>query len=145
MIEQKLEEETEKMDRIRAKRAKQERSKNDILSDYIDRCIPELDPILTGILNDEKQVKSLITSAKIDETESEQWVQQIRQFLKNGQFTDVALYIIKLDALVGQYDKWKTLRINEQVLYFVTLLQTYLFDDYVSKITTFLCFISIRH
>ncbi|XP_055296680.1 condensin complex subunit 1-like [Sitodiplosis mosellana] len=133
-IQQKLEEETNKMNLIQEKRRRQERTKHDTQADFMHRCKPELEQILMSILSDEKRTESLIANAKFDEAEPQQRVQKIRQFLNNGQFLDVAPYIIQLDALVGHYEKWKPLRVVEQVIYFVMLLQSYLFDDYEDKL-----------
>lgn len=133
------------MNDIKEKFKKQERSKDEKQLDYMQRCKPQLVPILTDILNDEKQAETLIGNPKIDETESQQRVEKIRQFLANGQFADVVLYIIQLDALVGHHEEWKSLRPVEQVLYFVALLQSYLFDDYVSETLSFCWFCSLNY
>lgn len=131
-IRQRLEQEKSKEDAIKEKRRTQERAKDDIQSDYINRCRPELQRILFDLLSDDKKTEQLITNAKIDEDDAEDRIQKIREFLTNGQFDDVSLYIIQLDALVGHHGEWKSLRVVEQVLYFVTLLHSYLFDDYVN-------------
>lgn len=134
LIERKLEKEITKMKEIEDNLRKQERSKDDMLADYMHRCVPELDSILTDILSDDKQVQSLIENPKNDEKESTQRIQKIRYFLNEGKFTDAALYVIQLDALVDNYNTWKEMQVKGKVLYFVTLLETYLFDDFVSKI-----------
>lgn len=135
-IRQRLEEEKSKEEAIKEKRRKQERAKNDIQLDYMDRCRPELQRILFDILSDEIKTEQLIANAKIDENDAEERIQKIREFLTNGQFDEVSLYIIQLDALVGHHGDWKSLRVVEQVLYFVTLLHSYLFDNYVISILT---------
>ena len=131
-IRQRLEHEKSNEDAIKEKRRIQERAKDDIQLDYINRCRPELQRILFDILSDDNKIEELIANAKIDENDAEERIQKIREFLTNGQFDDVSVYIIQLDALVGHHGEWKSLRVVEQVLYFVTLLHSYLFDDYVS-------------
>lgn len=72
--------------------------------------------------------------SKVDNSSSDERVEKIRTYLKDGQFEEVARYIIQLDVLVGHQNEWKSLGVDEQILYFVTLLKTYLFNDYVSKV-----------
>ena len=118
---------------IREKSRDQYRNQDDILADYTERCIPDLERILTKILSDPAQVDSLTNSQNgIDDNDAETRVDKVRNYLQHGNFIEVAKYIIQLDSLVGHQDKWKCMRVNEQVLYFITLLRTYLFDDYVS-------------
>lgn len=131
-IREKLEQEKSREEAIKEKRRIQELTKTDIQLDYINRCRPALQRILFDMLSDDKKIEQLIANAKIDETDAEERIKKIREFLTNGQFDDVSLYIIQLDALVGHHGEWKSLRVVEQVLYFVTLLHSYLFDDYVS-------------
>lgn len=109
------------------------RAEMELAVDYSNRCEPRLVPILTEILSDAARTDSLIANCQDDQIDSDERIQNIRDMLKNGQFTDVAEYIIRLDAQVGHHDEWKSLEVKEQVLYFVMLLKSYLFDDLVSK------------
>lgn len=133
-IEKKLNEEKEKAHAIREKSREQFRNQTDIVKDYHTRCVPHLDTIFTAILSNEQQTTALIAGSNcVVNVQSDERVQQIRQYLKNGKFEEVAQYVIQLDALVGHQNEWRSLAVNEQIFYFVTLLQTYLFDDYVRQ------------
>ncbi|XP_031627006.1 condensin complex subunit 1-like [Contarinia nasturtii] len=134
VIEQKLQKEVKEMNELQEKFRNQHRIAKDLVTDYDERCAPELEPILTSILSDDEQTKSLTINDTLDETNSEQRIEIIRKYLRNGHFDDVAAYIIKLDASAGNYEKWKSLQTNEKVLYFNALLKSYLFDDYESEL-----------
>lgn len=132
-MEEKLQIETEKSRVIREKFKDQESRKDDINNDFEDRCVPPLIPILTQLLNEQQRNIDTVatTNGVLDDGEtSEQRVQRIRDMLKDGEFDAVARYIIKLDAC--NLEMRKTMPIGEQVLYFKILLNSYLFDDYVS-------------
>lgn len=132
-FEEKLKQEEEKLQIIQDKSREQYRNQKDMLDDYYGRCVPELEPIFTNILSNSEQINSLLISGKIEETESHERVEKVRQYLKDGHFTDVAKYIIQLDALCDNQNNLIDLQVNEQVLFFIALLKTYLFDDFVSK------------
>lgn len=134
-IERKLNEETERGRVIREQIRDQYRNRNDIATDYDTRCFPRLHPIFRAILSDEKQMNAYSAAiSKVDDSSSDERVEKIRTYLKDGQFEEVARYIIQLDVLVGHQNEWKSLGVDEQILYFVTLLKTYLFNDYVSNV-----------
>lgn len=129
-MEAKLNTEMEKSRILREKQMEQERTQNDVNDDYRDRCIPALQPILAEILTN--QEKGGVQTNGFDEDESsEQRVQKVRDLLKSGEFDRVAHYIVQLDAC--NIEKRATMAVNEQVLYFVVLLNSYLFDDFVSR------------
>lgn len=145
LIEQKLQKEHKEMQVLKEKLRNQNRIANELESDYNTRCAPELETILTNILSDDHQIESIITGATLDEIDSTKRVEKIRQYLKNGHFDDVSQYIIQLDATVGHYDEWKSLQVHERVLYFNTLLKSYLFDDYVSLNSLFFSMICLQY
>lgn len=121
----------EKSRRIREKEMKEERKRAELSADFRIRCGPLLEPILTEILTArQNQVDNALTNGfNEDETPAER-VEKIRNLLKRGDFNAVARYIIILD---GCNDETRNrLPINEQVLYFIVLLNTYLFDNFVS-------------
>lgn len=122
------------MDEIREKAREQYRNHDDTQLFYDEQCAPQLDEIFRSILSDEQRTNTLLAGGKnIDTTESSERVQTIRDDLKNRNFDQVAQYIIQLDGKVGHELVWRSMNINEQALYFVTLLKTYLFDDFVSE------------
>lgn len=133
-MEEKLHIETEKSRVIREKFLEQEKQKEDINDDYQSRCAPALQPILEDLLNEQqKNIDNLVHTngvANDEDEDSEQRVQRIRTLLKDGEFDTVSRYIIKLDAC--NLETRKTMTVDEQVLYFKVLLNSYLFDDYVS-------------
>lgn len=133
-IQEKLNMEKKRMDVIREKSREQYRSHDETQSFYDDQCVPQLNDIFHSILSDEQRTNALLADGRnINTSESSERVQAIRDLLKNGNLDQVAEYIIQLDGKVGHELEWKKMNVNEQILYFVTLLRTYLFDDFVSK------------
>lgn len=132
IIDEKLTAEKEKMQSIREKSREQCRNRNKISSDFDERCVPDLYTIFTDILTDKNQTDSLMMSDKMNEIESYEHIEKIRQYLRNGDFIDVAKYIIQVDALCDNHNVWELLPIDQQVAYFLRLLKSYLFDDFVS-------------
>lgn len=100
-----------------------------IAADYDTRCLPQLYRIFKDILGAEQRET---TPNAVINVESSERVRLIREYLRDGQFENAARYVIQLDALVGHQNEWKAMAIDEKTLYFVTLLKTYLFDDFVS-------------
>lgn len=137
-IQEKLNMEKKKMDEIREKARQQLRNHNETQSFYDEHCAPQLEGIFRSILSDEQRTNTLLADGKkINTTESNEHVQAIRDHLKNEKLDEVAQFIIQLDGKVGHELVWKAMQINEQVLYFVTLLKSYLFDDFVSEFEFF--------
>lgn len=133
-VEEKLHIETEKSRVIREKFLEQEKQKDDVNDDFQTRCVPALAPILEDLLNEQQRnIDAMVHTngvATDDDEDSEQRVQRIRTLLKDGEFQTVARYIIQLDAC--NLERRKTMPVDDQVLYFKVLLNSYLFDDYVS-------------
>lgn len=118
---------------IREKLLEQEGRADEINNDFRDRCIPALNPIFREILMEElNQIDNVTTNGLHynGEESSEDRINKIRDLLKKGQFDALANYIIELDRV--NIEKRKTLPIDEQVIYFMVLVNSYLFDDYVS-------------
>lgn len=133
-IEEKLNVEERKLLVIREKAREQNRKHDETLLFYDEHCAPQLEEIFKEILKDEQQTNALLADGKnMNTTESGEHVQMIRDHLKNRQFDQVAQYIIQVDGKVGHELQWKSMHLDEQMMYFVTLLKTYLFDDYVSE------------
>lgn len=132
IIEEKLQVETKNMQIIREKSREQCRNQKKIASDFDERCVPQLFAIFTHILSDKNQIDSLMMSDKMSEIESHERIEKIRHFLRSGEFAEVAEYIIQVDALCDNQDVWRLLPIDQQILFFIKLLKSYLFDDFVS-------------
>lgn len=112
---------------------KQESAQAAVNNDFRERCIPGLEPILIELLTEQQnRIDNVRTNGVHDVEESEQRVQRVRDLLKRGEFETLAHYIIRLD--VCNEEKRESMPIKEQVLYFVVLLNSYLFDDYVSQL-----------
>lgn len=123
--------ETEKSRIIREKQIEQERTQPEVIADFRDRCVPALEPLLKEILEEEQNRIDDVPTNGFDPDElSEQRVQKIRDLLKRGEFETVARYIVVLDEC--NKETRSRLPINEQILYFSVLLNSYLFDDFVS-------------
>lgn len=133
-MEDKLNRETEKSRIIREKQIEQERTQAEVISDFRDRCIPGLEPILTEILTEDMtRIDDAPTNGLDPNETSEERVARIRNLLRRGDFDTVARYIVVLDEC--NRETRKGLPISEQILYFSVLLNSYLFDDYVSLYT----------
>lgn len=129
-VEENLRIETEKSRVIREKLVQQQQMQDEVNSDFHTRCAPALTQILTDLLSEQLENIDAITTNGMDDETSEQRVQKVRDLLKSGDFETLAPYIVKLDAC--NLETRKTMPINEQVLYFIVLLNSYMFDDYVS-------------
>lgn len=133
-MEEKLQIEMEKSRVIREKFLEQEKSKDDVNADYQERCVPALEPILTDLLTEQQRnIENMVHTngvANDADEDSEQRVLRIRTLLKDGEFDTVARYIIQLDAC--NLETRKTMPVQEQLVYFKILLNSYLFDDFVS-------------
>lgn len=127
--------ETEKARVIREKLLEQEKLQSEVNEDFRDRCATALTPILTDLLGDQLDNIDRVTQNGVPDGTPEERVQKVRDLLKNGEFDTVARYIVQLDAF--NVEMRKTMPINEQVLYFIVLLNSYLFDDYVSSCLVF--------
>lgn len=130
-VEDKLNKETEKSRIIREKLLEQEQSTEGINKDFRDRCVPALEPIFTEMLSAEQnRIDNVVTNGQSSEESSENRVKKIRDLLKRGEFDALANYLIELDRF--NIEKRNALPIEEQVIYFMVLVNSYLFDDYVS-------------
>lgn len=130
-MEEKLKIETEKSRVIREKLLEQEKLQTDVNEDFRTRCVPALTQLLTDILAEQQEnIDKVTTNGGLPEGSPEERVQKVRDLLKTGDFDTLARYIVLLDGC--NLETRKTMPINEQVLYFIVLLNSYLFDDYVS-------------
>lgn len=126
--------EKSKLQVIRTNAREQYRNHDETALFYDEQCAPQLVEIFTAILKDDKRTNALLADGKnMNTDEPGEHIQTIRDHLKNGDLKEVAEYIINLDGKVGHENSWRPLRVDEQALYFVTLLKTYLFDDFVSE------------
>lgn len=131
-IERKLMAEKRTAAYIREKLREQIQNRAEITSDYTTRCEPQLRDIFTEILTNEEHTNELIRKGiQTDIVEANKRIHTIRMYLKEGNFNDVAELIIQSDALSGNHNVWMNMRIEERVYYFIKLLESYLFDDYV--------------
>lgn len=143
-IEEKLKVENEKLHQIRDESNCYARTIAPLIEDYQDRCAPQLGAILTTILSDAPQMERLLAvENRIDQDLSpEQRVHKVRLLLQSENFDETAQYIIQLEALVDHAEhrnNWKSMDIEDQVLYFLLLLKSYLVDNYyVSKYSFYL-------
>ena len=132
-----MQKETEKSRIVREKQMEQERTQADVIADFRDRCVPALEPLLKEILEeDENRIDDVPTNGFDPDETSEERVKKIRDLLKRGEFETVVRYIVMLDEC--NRETRKRLPIQEQILYFNVLLNSYLFDDFVSLFFGFL-------
>lgn len=132
-LEEQLRIEQEKTRVIREKLAKQESMQIEMNEDFENRCVGPLTTILEKLLAERQAHMNAVTTNGMDTETSEQRVQKVRDLLKNGEFDTLALYIIKLDNEAGHDEALRALPLNEQVMYFIVLLNSYMFDEFVSR------------
>lgn len=113
---------------IREKFNEQEEKRKDIEEDFQNRCVPELKVSLQRILAEE-QAGTLSMNGQ-DHIEKDGHVKYIRKLLEDGNFESVSRAIIRLDEV--NLEARKMMTIEQQTFYFIVLLNSYLFDDYVS-------------
>lgn len=113
------------------KHNQQEAKRADIDEDFKTRCIPELEVILEKLLTDEQAgVQMNMNGIYDDQDDAEKRVQNIRNLLRDGDFEQACRTIIKLD--VCNKEAREKMPLQQQILFFIVLLNTYLYDDYVS-------------
>lgn len=108
----------------------QERTQADVIADFRDRCVPALEPLLKEVLEEDQNRIDAPTNGFDPDESSEERVKKIRDLLKRGEFETVVRYIVMLDEC--NRETRQRLPIQEQILYFNVLLNSYLFDDFVS-------------
>lgn len=74
----------------------------------------------------------------VDHTDS---VERIRKFLEDGEFGQACKLVIKLDGV--NFERRRAMPIEEQVMYYLVLLQSYLFNNYVSAVLFFLLHLTL--
>lgn len=62
---------------------------------------------------------------------NDDYIDQIRQLLKDESYTQAAKLIIRLDVV--NREQRIAMPAEDQVLYFITLLRSYLFNEFVSE------------
>lgn len=62
---------------------------------------------------------------------NDDYIEQIRQLLKDESYTQAAKLIIRLDVV--NREQRVAMEPCDQVLYFIALLRSYLFNEYVSE------------
>lgn len=130
-VEDNLKREEEKMSLINAKRDEQEKNRENINKDFSERCADPLQEVLTRILTEQQSGIAITNGLHFDDDAAVR-VENIRNLLKNSDFETVSRMVIHLDACNSE--SRKNMSVFDQVLYFVVLLNSYLFDDYVSAI-----------
>lgn len=86
--------------------------------------------IFERLLTDEQAGMEMNMNGIYDDDDSEKRVQNIRNLLRDGDFEKACRTIIKLD--VCNKEAREQMPLQQQILFFVVLLNSYLFDDYVS-------------
>lgn len=96
--------------------------------DFQTNFVPGVTPFLADFLSEEQNLTN--GNHTNEDEDAGQRVKKIRDLIKAAEFEAVARYIIKLDYC--NIDQRRTMPVNDQVLYFIMLLNSYLFNDYVS-------------
>lgn len=90
---------------------------------------PNLENALRELLQQDADGNLLVDKSL--NIEYENAVQRVRDHLKNMEIDELALLIITLDAC--NVEMRKSLSLEEQCIYFVYLITTYMFDNLVSS------------
>lgn len=104
----------------------QEKNREEIIRQFEEECKPALEPILRELL-------AIDCASDIDEdtVNKENVVERVRDHLMNKEYKEVAQLIIPLDYV--NRETRRAMPIQNQCLYFLFLLNSYLFNDYVSN------------
>lgn len=130
-IQKKYDETVEKAAIVREKYNSQEAKREHIDEDFQTRCVPELEVILEKLLTDEQAgVRMNMNGIYDDQDDAEKRVQNIRNLLRDGDFEQACRTIIKLD--VCNKEAREKMPLQQQILFLIVLLNSYLYDDYVS-------------
>lgn len=130
-IEIKLSETVANRAKILAKYNEQEARREDIDEDFKTRCIPELEVVLEKILTDQQAgVQMNMNGIYDDEDDAVKRVQNMRNLLRDGDFEQACRTIIKLDQC--NKEAREKMPLEQQILFLIVLLNSYLYDDYVS-------------
>lgn len=89
-------------------------------------CVPELDREIEEALKE----NIVVNGNPLDEEPSEVRIARIRQLLNDGKYTELSRYIIRLDSC--NIERRSAMSLVEQKMYFIVLVNSYLFDDFVS-------------
>lgn len=131
-LEKKYEEESRKAAIIREQAQRQEEDRPEVEADFVTRCLPQLTPILDRILSGNPKDGERLANGVMS-LESTERIELIRSCLRDGEYERVCQAIIQLDA--PNVAKRMEMTLEQQIFYFVYVLKTYLFDDYVSFLT----------
>lgn len=123
-----MEAETASFEALNAKKLEQDKNRDEIMRDFEADIKPQLQTALQDLLRQDAEGKLLLDKSM--HLEYENAVQRVREHLKNMEIDELALLIITLD--VCNNEMRKTLSLEEQCIYFVYLITTYMFDNLVS-------------
>lgn len=127
-LEAKLQEEEANLDVIKQKVQDQMKHRAEVIEKFQEEYKPKLLPFLQDLLKQDAEEQ--IVPNDESQTDTENAVVQVRDLIKSEAFEEVAKLIIPLDAC--NREKRMLLPIHEQCEYFLFLLNSYLFEDYVS-------------
>lgn len=129
-LEEQFKVEEAKLDEVRAKIIDQEKLHNEAKAKFNAEYKPQVYPILQELLANEDKSKPA------EEIDTENAVERVRVHLNKLEFNNVCELIIQLDAC--NREKRAAMSIEDQCQYFLFLLSSYLYTDYVSSVRAFL-------
>lgn len=121
--------ETAVFDELNAKKLEQDKKREEIMENFEAEIKPNLENALRELLQQDAGGKLLVDKSL--NIEYENAVQRVRDHLKNMEIDELALLIITLDSC--NVEMRKSLSLEEQCIYFVYLITTYMFDNLVSS------------
>lgn len=113
---------------MRAKKLEQDRKRVEFMEHFEIQIKTRLTTTLQELL--QRDVAGQLAIGIPTRCEQENAVQKIRNHLKNMEIDELAMLIITLDACNNEMRRRLTL--EEQCIYFIYLITTYMFDDLVS-------------
>lgn len=127
-LEAQLEAETATFEALNAKKLEQDKNRDETMQNFEAEVKPQLQTALQELL--QKDADGQLVLEQSLNLEHDNAVQRVRDHLKNMEIDELALLIMTLDAC--NIEMRKTLSLEEQCIYFIYLITTYMFDNLVS-------------
>lgn len=116
-------------DELNAKKLEQDKTRDEITKHFNEEIKPQLETALKELIKKDSE-GNLVLDKSLN-MEYENAVQRVREHLKKMEIEELARLIIVLDACNNEMRK--ELSLEEQCIYFVYLVTTYMFDNLVSS------------
>lgn len=136
-LEAKYNDELKALDAITVKIREQDELREATQADFQERCVNGLQPYLTDILSGNGSTTNNVNGEQPLPEDQEERITLIRRLLNDGKWEELAHFIVRLDAGVSGIEERPEMGMGEKVLYYICLVGTYLFDNFVSTFEIF--------